>query len=351
MIHGKYIEVEPVIEKFVGKGIHFFYFAGGRGIGKTYSALDLCRKVSDGTSLLFDKPTRFMYMRRLKTEAETVSTRESNPFKKYNAEEGYDIDVDFSSKTGFGKFYNNKDHEEVIGYSAGISTFSNLRGIDYSDVSLIVFDECVPENQNKKPIKNEAQVFLNAIESINRNRVLSGEREVVVIMLSNNIDLGSDLLVGLNFTPILNNMIFKNQQKYTDYERSLHIEKYVDLEVSKEKGKGVLYKFAKDTGFVEDALSGEFVNNDLTMVQKVNLNEYSAFLTFENICIYKHKSKNLYHMSQTIMPAKYIFRAVERDKCRTLFYWQYKLMRIERIITFDSYATVAVFDGMIGYKP
>lgn len=355
MIHGKFIEVEPVIQKYIERGIHFYYFCGGRGIGKTYSALDLCRKVAEGSTSLFDAPTRFMYLRRLKTEAETISTRESNPFKKYNSEEGTDIDVEFSTKTGFGRFYSSSDEKdpnrEVIGYSAGVSTFSNLRGIDYSDVSLVVFDECVPESQNKKPIKQEATVFLNAIESINRNRILSGEREVIVIMLSNNIDLGSDLLIGLNFTPILNNMIFKNQQKYTDISRSLHIEKYTDLEVSREKEQGVLYKFAKDTGFVEDSLSGNFVNNDLTQVRKVDLRDYAAYLTFDSICIYKHKSKNLFHMSQILMPSKYTFLAVERDKCKALFYWQYKLIRLERCITFDSYATVAVFDSMIGYKP
>lgn len=357
MRHGFYVEVEPVIEKFLSQEIYFYYFCGGRGIGKTYGALDLCRKIGTGDwnidSSTSRTDQRFLYLRRTGVEAQSVAAPESCPFKAYNRNEGYDISADFNAKLGFGKFYMNSEGEEKreIGYCAALSTFANLRGIDFSDVVFILYDECIPENKNKHPLKDEGYLFLNMMETINRNRVIEGKPEVIVCMLSNAIDLGSPLLSQLAITPILNTMIFKDQQKYTDRNRSLHIEKYVDHVVSKEKEAGAVYKFAAPTGFNDRALSGNFLDNDLGLVKKVNLTDYKPFLTLENICVYTHKSDGTYYISQTLNPCKYVFKAYEREKFREVFYWRYKLLVIERKVFYDNYATKTVFDEMIKFKP
>lgn len=350
MKHGLYVEVEPVVRKFLPKGITIYYFCGGRGIGKTYSGLDLCRQIGDESCDLFEK-NKFMYLRRTGVEAQSVASPESCPFKKYNTNEGYSIYADFNAKLGFGNFYMDGESKKQIGYIAALSTFSNLRGVDFSDVALILYDECIPESKNKKPLKNEGFLFLNMLETINRNRLLDGEQEVVVILLSNAIDLGSDLLSQLNLTSVINNMIFQGKEKYTDYARSLHIENYGEHKVSELKAESALYKFANGTGFNDRALTGKFIDNDLDLIKKVDLNEYSAFLTLENICVYSHKSNGSYHISQTCMPSKYTFRAYEKEKFRTVFYWMYKLLVVERKVTYDNYQTKAVFDQMIHFKP
>lgn len=353
MIHNLYVEAEKILLKWRTKDIHFYYLCGGRGIGKTYGALDLCRKVGTGVTNLdeSEEESKFLYIRRSRVEAEACSKPESSPFKKYNKKEGYEICADFYSDLGYGCFFLDENRTEHIGYVSALSTFSNLRGVDFSDVSLILYDECIPENKNKRPLKDEGYLFLDMYETINRNRYLEGKSEVYVIFLSNPIDLGSDLLSQLMLTPIFNNMIFKKQQRYTDYNRSLHIEKYVNHPVSKEKEKGVLYRFAKGTGYNERSLSGEFVQNDLSIIKKVPLSEYTPYLTLENLTVYKHKSEELYHISQIQNKSKYTFRAFEKEKFRAVFYWQYKLLVIERAITYDSYDTKVVFEAMIRYKP
>lgn len=108
MKHGFYVEVEPVILRFLkDKDIHIFYFCGGRGTGKTYGALDMCRKIGVGELKLDDTvdDNKFLYLRRTRTEAETVASPEASPFKVYNRNEGYEITSDFSFKLGFGNFY------------------------------------------------------------------------------------------------------------------------------------------------------------------------------------------------------------------------------------------------------
>lgn len=355
MEHGFYVEVEPVIKKYLANDIYIYYFCGGRGIGKTYGALDLCRKVGTNEWVIDSSAVeqKFMYLRRTGVEAQSVAAPESCPFKAYNRNEGYNISAEFNAKLGFGKFFmdvEGKEHKH-IGYCAALSTFANLRGVDFSDVQFILYDECIPENKNKHPLKDEGFLLLNMLETINRNRIIEGKPEVILCMLSNPIDLGSPLLSQLNVTPILNMMIFKNQDKYTDRERSLHIEKYRNHKVSKAKAQSALYKFASSTGFNERALSGDFLDNDLGLIKKVNLTEYTAYLTLENICVYQHKTDGTYYISQTVTPARYVFRAYEREKFRTVFYWLYKLLVVERKVFYDNYNTKVVFDAMINFKP
>lgn len=355
MIHGKYIEVKPVIEKYLPKGVHVYYFCAGRGLGKTYSSLDICRELGTGDWLIdkTQETNKFLYTRRTGVEAKSVASPESCPFKKYNKNEGYDISADFSQDLGFGNFYLDEDHEEHIGYCAALSTFANLRGIDFSDVAFILYDECIPENKNKAPLKDEGFLLLNMLETINRNRALEGLTEVVLVLLSNPIDLGSTLLSQLNLTPILNNMILKNQQRYTDYSRSLHIEKLTDHPVSAEKrSKSMVYKFAAGTGFDEQALSGDFTGNDLTLIRpKVVLSEYRPYMQLENICVYQHKSNNTWYITSVCLPCRYTFKAYESEKVREVFYWKYKLLVVDRMVYYDNYQTKTIFEAMIKYKP
>ena len=357
MIHGKYVEAKPIIMKQLAKCVHVIYLCGGRGIGKTYGALDYCRELGmQVEDALIDKTNpelnKFIYLRRTAVEAETVASPETCPFKKYNINEGYNINADFLSKLGFGNFYLDKERTKHIGYCAALSTFANLRGVDFADCSLLLYDECIPENKNKHPLKDEGFLFLDMLETINRNRALEGLQEIVVLLLSNPIDLANPFLSQLKLTPILNSMIFKNQQRYTDRSRSLHIERFKDHPVSKEKEeKSFLYKFAKGTGFNERSLSGDFVDNDLSKIKKVPLSEYSPYLNVENVTVYKHKSSDIYYISKIFNKAKFSFSAFEKEKIRAVFYWMYKLLVVEGKVYYDDYNTKVVFESMINYKP
>lgn len=354
MVHGLYVEIEPIVLRYLQKqNIHVFYFCGGRGIGKTFGGLDFLRKIGTNEIILgADEATnKFLFVRRTEVEILATSAPETCPFKKYNREEGYTITADYSNKLRVSRFFEDETKQNLLGYGAALSTFANLRGIDFTDVSLIFYDEIIPESKNKRPLRDEGFLFLNMIETINRNRVIEGLPEVVVVLLSNPIDLGADIITQLNMTGLLSSMIFKNQERLTVKERKLHIEKYKDHPVSKLKQESFLYQFAQGTGFVEQSLSGDFVNNDLECIKKVSLSEYTAYMSLENVCIYQHKSNGTLYLSKVMNKAQYVFRAVDREKVRTIFYWRYKMLVVERRVFYDSYQTKAVFESMIGYKP
>ena len=359
----KYIEVGPVIDRFYKKGIYIYYICGGRGIGKSYSAYDLCRKIGEGT-FAFDpdeKQNKFMYLRRTAVEAESVASPEGNAFKKYNQTEGVKIIADYSQKLGFGNWYlrssvelengETEEYDKHIGYIASVSTFANLRGVDFSDVQFILFDECIPESRYKAPIKREGFLLLNIFETINRNRELLGKPACVLCMISNPIDLSNAMLSQLNLTPVLSSMILKGQQRYTDRNRHMHIEKLTDHRISQEKKNTVLYQFAKGTGFDDESLSGDFVGNDLSIIKKPVLSEYNPIVTIEDVVtLYEHKSNGSYHISTSISKAKYHLKVHEKERIKSLFYWKYKLLILDNAVTFDNYSTKVVLEQLINYK-
>lgn len=354
MKHGYYVEVEPIILKFLAeKNCHFYYFCGGRGTGKTYGALDMCRKIGAG-ELHLDVDgvkEKFLYLRMTDTQAKICSRREASPFKAYNRGEGYTITVDYESSFKIGNVYMDEAQTDHIGYIAGLSTFANLRGVDFSDVTFVLFDECLPEKGQRYNVKQPADLLMNALETINRNRALEGRNEVVLCMLSNPIDLGDDLLSGLGFVEILNNMTFRGQQRYTDENRSLHIERYVDHKVSTAKlESSVLYKFANDLQ-ASRALSGDFIDNDLSMVIKPNLKEYNCYIKLAGVLIYRHKVETKFHVTFGDAPAQYEFTMTERDKVKEFFGHTYKRLVVNNLITYSTYAAKVAFEQMICYKP
>lgn len=351
MVTEKYFLCGSMLQKFIPKGINFFYVCGGRGIGKTYSALDFCLKLYNNEIVLDPslEHQKFIYLRRTVVQARASSMPSTNPFKKYNSNEGTSICADFNSTYGYGEFYADSEKKDTIGYACALSTFQNLRGVDYSDVVFILYDECLTEDGSSTRFRNEGNTLMNLYETVNRNRVLEGRPEVILLLLSNPIDLASDLLSQLNFTKIIGSMVLKGQQRYTDYDRSLHIERLKDHAISKEKEKGALYKFAPKS-FSEQSLSGEFTENDLSLIETPKLQDYLPLISIEIVTIYRHKSEEKYHISSSIQPATYNLQLAEKELLRDMFYFKYKILVVNRIVTYNSFQTKMVFENLIRYK-
>jgi hypothetical protein len=131
----------------------FQVYIGGRGIGKSYSAL---------RQLALDIPTdeKWIYMRRTGKEIEACSTEFGNPFKTINKDFGTVIVPESGGKGAAEYFYNETDEDNpiLVGYGVALSTFAGLRSMDLSDVTVTVFDEFIPERQVKR-IKAEGEAL------------------------------------------------------------------------------------------------------------------------------------------------------------------------------------------------
>ena len=247
---------------------------GGRGIGKTYSAL----------SFLLDTGKKFLYLRNTDKQMSLCASAFGNPFKKVAS----DLERDVTMKAA-GEIYVVKEAETVIGYGAALSTFENLRGVDLSDVEYVLFDEFI---ENRKLSFKQGSAFMNLYETINRNRELEGRPPLVCILLSNAQRLNNPILADLGLIPVIEDMI-RNLVRLR-----ITKEYYIELpesSVSAAKSETALYKLASGSRYADEALRNEFSNDSFFNVGKKPLQEFRPVCALDGIFIYRHKSGPAYY--------------------------------------------------------
>lgn len=265
----------------------FNLFLGGRGIGKTYSAIDY----------VVNAGKQFLYIRSTEKQIQLSLTPDrGNPFKKWASDHNRNIfirrgeDINDIVETSEG---DGKESESILGYAAALSTFENLRGVDFSSIDLILYDEFI----QTRPFAFDAfRAFLNLYESVNRNRELSGDDPVQVIFLANTQELNNPILAGFDLIGAIENLKRHNQQRFS--RGDIYVE-LCDSEVSGAKAKSVLYRNLPETDeYKREALRNEFSRNDFSMIGRPkNLIEYKPICRIDEIGIYAHKSQRKYYCS------------------------------------------------------
>lgn len=296
----------------------FQVFIGGRGTGKTYSALNGAE----------ENKNQFIYMRRTLDEVEMMSDNKINkginPFKVLNKNKDNDFNIFKTDKKVFTIFENwqeekevekkvkNKETKEIEtvkekivvdmkkphGYALPLSTIASVRSMDFSDVDLIIFDEFIPELHVKK-ITHEGDAILNAYETINRNRELDGLPPCRFYLLANSNDIYNDLFITLGVVDDVEKMLQKGIADKYYYDRGLAIHLLSDTsEFIKKKKETALYKLAKDTSFSDMALSNKFAYNDFSDITYKRLTGYRPICSFDNeIFLYEKKGSGEVHCS------------------------------------------------------
>ena len=261
----------------------FTFIVGGRGIGKTYSAID---------AGITEHENAFLYLRNTKEQIEESCGLFGNPFKKWATDHNRDIQLLKDKNHALIAEYINdgqKIVKKVIGAGAALSVFSNLRGVDMSNVNYIVFDEFI---ENRTLTFNQYDAFLHMYETVNRNRELTGLPPVKCVLLSNAQRLGNPILRGFNLIPVIESMQKTGQRSYAN--GSIRIELPFS-EVSDAKRNTALYQATQGSEFNSEALDNNFINDSFTGIKKVNIQEYTPVVCIDDIYIYRHKSEPIYY--------------------------------------------------------
>ena len=256
------------------EGYPFNFICGGRGTGKTYDALRTAR----------NKGIKFIFLRRTQAQADLISKAEFSIFKPLNEDEGWNIYPERVSK------YNSAfvENDIQIGYTAALSTLSNMRGFDASDIQLIIYDEFIPE-KHERPIKNEAAALWNAYETINRNRELKGIAPVQLLCLANANDITNPVFESLNLIRVADRMQKKGSERWTDDKRGIQLIMLQRSPISRKKGNTVLYNLTDGSDFSRMSLDNSF-NVNRQHVRPRPLGEYIPVCLIGELCIYRHKS-------------------------------------------------------------
>lgn len=265
--------------------IPFWFIVGGRAIGKTYGALYEALRLG----------LKIIYMRRTQAQTDLINRAEFSPYKAIMRDHPeYSIITDSITKYNAGIYRTTegeeKSNNDLIGYTAALSTFSNIRGFDASDCDVLIFDEFCPES-HERLIKNEASAFLNCVETISRNRELTGKPPLKVICLSNSNQLGNPLFVELRLVRICERLRNQGEDLYLNQKRGVAVLMPHDSPISRAKKETSLYRLAGERSeFGQMALGNEFVTEGFSESKSMALKALIPMVTVGKITIYKSKA-------------------------------------------------------------
>ena len=280
----------------------FIFVVGGRGTGKTYGA---CKVLLD-----LPEEEKFLFMRRTGDEAELISSMDFSPFKPVISDEPDKyppmITGNIQRVKGITASWRAEPDESGTlkavgkprGYFGALTTIYKTRGFSMEDVSVLLYDEFIPE-KHVHAIRNEGECFLNAVETVSRNRELKGRKPLKVVCLSNANKLSSPLFVSLGIMENVERMIMRNQTECFLPERGIAILRLQDSKISQAKATTALYKAANSKDFVDMALKNDFDSSTNLYIKREPIEEYRIIASLDNdVFIYRHKSAPRYYVSR-----------------------------------------------------
>ena len=319
-----YLDFKPIYES----KLPYHFIIGGRGIGKTYGALKYAK----------DHGIKIMYMRRTQAQADIAGNPVFSPYKSINRDDGSNIQMKPISK--YNSLIAEMDADgnvlKELGYTCALSTISNIRSFDASDIDVLIYDEFIPE-QHERPIKEEAAALFNALETIGRNRESLGRDPLKLIALSNSNDLTSPILKDLNLIGIVRRMENKNLTLWQDMRRGISLVIPKQSPISGKKAEQSLYKLTEGSQFNEMAIGNRFADAEFVNIKSRPLNEYKALVKVGDIYIYRHKSRQHYYCSRTGSGHVQTFgdTRIELARFRALYPWLYTAY-MDKIILFET---------------
>lgn len=270
----------------------FTFIVGGRGIGKTYSAIE---------AGIEEHENAFLYLRNTKEQIEESCGIFGNPFKRWAGDHDRDIQLIKDKNHALIAEYitdGKATEKKIIGAGAALSVFSNLRGVDLSNIDYAVYDEFI---ENRTLNFNQYDAFLHMYETVNRNRELTGRPPLKVVLLSNAQRLGNPILRGFDLIPVIESMQKSGQRSYASGPIRIELP---FSEVSEAKRETALYQATKGSDFNAEALDNNFINDSFTGVKKINIQEYTPVVCIDDIYIYRHKSEPIYYACSVPAPVK-----------------------------------------------
>ena len=322
----------------------YTFIVGGRGIGKTFGAL----------KYVLENDIKFIFLRRTQTQIDMIKNEDMNPFRALERVLG-DVYATATKKvnkhiTALYRAERNADgilqpYGKPLGYLMALSTIANIRGFDASDVDCLIYDEFIGEKHEAR-IQSEGTAFLNCVETLARNRELTGRQPMKVLCLANSNMLANPLFIELQLVTECERMLNKSQTIRSLPMRDLTLILLNTTPISEQKAQTSLYKLAgQKSSFTKMALDNEFTAEEMTDIKSLNLREYKPIVSVGELNIYRHKSRNDYYVTghTSGSPSQYDTSPMELKRFKHDWYHLW-LAYLRRAIIFESYIYKVLFE-------
>jgi len=323
----------------------YSFIVGGRAIGKTFGSL----------KYVIDNDIKFIYMRRTQMQVDMIRSDDLNPFNALRTVLGdkYNFCMKKINKniTGVYDAAFNPDTQvyepsgAVRGYIMALSTVANIRGFDASDVRALVYDEFIGERHERR-LSSEGTAFLNAVETIARNRELTGGDPLKVICLSNANDLANPIFIELQIVGAVEKMLQTGVEFKLFQQRSLALYVLHDTGISLKKAETSLYRLVgSESEFSRMSIGNDFTKEERALIRSENIREYKALVRVGEITVYKHKSRRIYYVTSFNSGSPEVYDSGEMELKRfTRDYYFLWLSYLNRNIIFESYIDQIIFE-------
>lgn len=273
-----------------------------RGGGKTFGALDWCLR----------NEQYFMYFRRNKNALEIVTDPRYHIFKAINRIRDRKI-VPALEKGIIGHF---TEDEKEIGLAAALSTFGGIRSISAEDITVMIFDEFIPQAEERRTY-DLFSAWVHADESITRNRVTDGLPEPRRILLANTDRIHGDILAGYG---VIDDFYYMQQHEIEIAEASQDVLLVFPRseKLAEQKEDTALYRTTRGTEFHDVAIGNRFKIEDQINVKKQPIREYVPQSYIDGICVYRHKSNGSYYITQKVTGSPTVYDNTDADRRRFL---------------------------------
>ncbi len=323
----------------------FIFIVGARGIGKTYGTVNY--RIESGNN----RP--FLFMRRTVEQIRSQRKEDMSDLKKPLNVHGFGYkDVPMgAAHAEFLTELKDQDNTPISGvpfcYTMALSTNSSARGFDMSQVDFIFYDEFIAQPE-ERPIKDEAAAFFNFYETVNRNRELEGQEPVKVLFAANSFNLANPLFMALGIVDKVDKMSKHGQEIWINKQRGFTVILPLHSPISKRKSETALYKLTAGSDYENMALKNQFQDVQERTIQSLNLAEYKPVCVIGEICIYTHKSKDLYYVSfHRSGGLKDDFTMSNNDVARFKRKYQYLwIAHLREKIYFENYTCQVLFDSI-----
>lgn len=322
----------------------FQFFIGGRGTGKTYSGQGLAimcahdeerrKEDMDQFRKTFPKsrykgegePRRFIWMRRTEKELKSITDSKTmgeggNTFKTIDTDFGWRYGICNMTESVAGIYERELTQKgnlvpvgEPIGYALALNTIAGVRGVDFSDCSRLFYDEFIAERHVRR-MAHEGEAFLNAIESIGRNRELEGKPALKVYCFANSYNIYTPVLEILGLVSKVERMISRGQRDLYLEDRGCAVHLLSPSEdFIQAKSNTSLYKLTQGTQFADMALKNDFVYNDFSNIGYRKLTGYLPVCACDDMYIYSKKGNSEIYCSYSPTRVRFYKTSTAVDK-------------------------------------